>query len=60
MNTFDCLNISLCSGIIMAKTKTKPVPVESFESMKHSFHRRNYEDYKKLYTESGILLKNCT
>ena len=29
MKYFDCQNISPCSGLIMAKTKTKPVEINS-------------------------------
>ena len=54
MKTFECKKLRPCSGLIMAKTKTKPA--EYFE--RHSPNiLKNYNDYKKLFKESGILVR---
>ena len=52
MKYFGCQNISPCSGLIMAKTKTDPI--EWLESSKSLYKWNNYKYYKKLNKESGI------
>ena len=54
MKYFDCQNISPCSGLIMAKTKTKPVEIS--EMSKSLYNWNNNMNFKWLYTNSGTLV----